>query len=1161
MAGRVCVEMFRLLVFTDILFMSAALNTHMHNVALDKVCNISSRHVNRENLPSGNCSAAINGNTNTVLNLSITPPNCIHTALNDSSPFWWVDLRLKVAISVIAIYGRTNFINRMICVNVSLDGKVLKRFSDTNEWSNSQYDISVGRRGRVVNITKDCSSDGFMINICEVQVWVCDNGWYGDNCTQVCGHCGGDSFCDKKTGSCTSCQTGFQLPLCRVCADGWYGDSCTQTCGHCADSSVCDKVNGSCTSCQTGFQPPLCQECADGWYGANCTQTCGNCFASVCNKVSGNCTSCKVGFQQPLCKECAGGWYGGNCTKTCGNCAAGSFCDNVNGTCVSCKTGFNPPFCTECQDGWYGNSCAETCGHCMGGNSTCHKTNGSCPSCDGEFQLPLCKESMKLDQTKSSGAPVGSIVGPVLAVIVAAVVVVIVVVWLRRRHQAKGNPSRLMRGNTDNRDDDIKNVDGRTGNKPVAPVKPQMHPKYEASDTHLYGNLCEDTPNNVQSTSVMTSVNTTNGGDENAKSYKSQATKERTDNRIYENVDLKTNPPTTSDDTNYKKSSKLDTERETKDPTDEEEESIYNTEDIYASYRSLGPSSILDDLQKSLLASLASGKLGMEFAEFSKDMQHPHEDGSKPENRNKNRFKALCAYDHSRVVLRWPKGDNNSDYINANYIKGCKQDKAYIATQGPRSNTVSDLWWMVWQDNVTQIIMLTNLKEGGKDKCEEYWPPVGTTKTYGHVTVTALKTDSRADFVIRHFVVENKKGGDQRTVSQYHYLVWPDHGVPSTYSLVSFWRYVKARAQGATPVVHCSAGVGRTGTYIALDIAADLRSRGRDVNVKDIVSGLREDRTLMVQTEEQYKFLHEVILEEHTSHGTRMTFDQFDIVFPSKIDGHNSRIDMEFKLLKEMGQFVLKPKHTIAESKENILKNRDTELLPDDSHLVYLMDRVPGRNQYINAIYVSSFRKSQGLILTQLPLPDTVVDMWRMIDGWDVNTIVSLGHRNQSKSVKGYCHYWPKIEKEVLETGQHTIQLISTSTLGDHLTFYNLSLMTKTNTPRRIRVMYYDDWAGVVPGSTSDILQLMDDLGSLHADEDTSPVVVQCNDGMTRSGMFCVLYEVINRARHDQEIDVYLSARHVQSRRPKAITTEAQYRYCYQVAQECKRQESIYQNT
>ncbi|XP_025108277.1 receptor-type tyrosine-protein phosphatase kappa-like [Pomacea canaliculata] len=456
------------------------------------------------------------------------------------------------------------------------------------------------------------------------------------------------------------------------------------------------------------------------------------------------------------------------------------------------------------------------------------------------------------------------------------------------------------------------------------------------------------------------------------------------------------------------------------------------------------------------------------------------------------------------------------------------------------------------------MIKSTNTQE----KCEEYWPPVGTTKTYGHVTVTALKTDTRADFIVRTFVLETKKGGDQRTVSQYHYLVWPDHGVPSTYSLVSFWRYVKARAQGDIPVVHCSAGVGRTGTYIALDIASDLRSRGRDVNIKEIVSRLREDRMLMVQTEEQYKFLHEAILEEHTSRTTRMTFDQFDFTFPDTINIHKeSRVDKEFKMVCQMGEFVARPKYTLAASRENMHKNQCQEFLPDDDHLVYLTGYVPGRNQYINAVHMSSFRKRQGLILTQLPLPDTVVDMWRMIDGWDVNTIVSLGHRDQSKSVKNYCRYWPETDKDTLKAGPYSISLTSSSALGDHLTCYNLSLTTKALKTKTVRVLYYDDWKELVPSRISDILQLTDILESWRVEDEPSPVVVQCSDGMTRSGMFCALYDVINRARNDQEIDVYLSVRQVRTVRQHAITSEVQYRYCYQAAQEYKRQYSVYQNT
>ncbi|XP_025108242.1 uncharacterized protein LOC112572666 isoform X2 [Pomacea canaliculata] len=988
MAGRVCVEMFRLFVFTDILFVSAALNTHMQNVALDKLCNISSRHVNRENLLSGNCSAAINGNTNTVLNLSITPPNCIHTALNDSSPFWWVDLGQEVAISVITIYGRTNFTERMICVNVFLDGNVVKRFNDTSGWNNNQYDITVGRIAQVVNITRDCGTKEVMINFCEVQVWVCDDGWYGDNCTQVCGHCAGGSVCDKINGSCTSCDTGFQLPKCTECAEGRYGDNCTQTCGNCSNDSTCDKVNGSCGSCKPGYQLPLCKECSDGWYGADCSQTCRHCSNnSVCDNKTGSCLPYDTGFKPPLSKKnvaldklcnissrhvnreyltswnCSAAINGNtntvlnlsitppNCIHTalndlspfwwvdlgqkfaisvitiygrtnfinrmiCVNVSLDGkvvkrFSDesgwinnqydisvgrrgrvvNITKDCNSDKFTIN--ICEVqvwvCDDGWYGDNCTQPCGHCAA-DSVCDKINGSCTSCHTGFQLPMCTEPVESSQPNFRLTPVAAVVEIVSTVTVAAVVVmivvVVVVVWLRRTRQLRMRKAELLKGKETNTENE-----------------------YSVSGSLVNISQSRGLPEDMGASSL---------GSQNQKedktpvtARKSLAITETTVNKtIYENLELKSNVPIHSHDSQSAMSlTKPDKEDMDTANNVDEEEGIYNTEETYALYRSLGSSSIFDDLQKSLLDSLTSGKLEMEFAEFSKEMRHPHEAGRKTENLKKNRFKALCAYDHSRVVLRRPKGDRNTDYINASYIKGYLGEKAYIATQGPRSHTVDDLWWMVWQENVTQIIMLTSIKEDGKDKCEEYWPSAGTTTTYGHVSVTALKTDSRADFVVRYFVLESKQDGDQRTVSQYHYLVWPDHGVPSTYSLVSFWRYVKARAQGAIPVVHCSAGVGRTGTYIALDIASDLSSRGHDVNVKDIVRRLREDRTLMVQTAEQYKFLHEVILEEYTSRGTRMTFDQFDLVFPD-----NSRINKEFKVLTQMGQFVPKSAHTITES-------------------------------------------------------------------------------------------------------------------------------------------------------------------------------------------------------------------------------------------------------
>ncbi|XP_025108267.1 multiple epidermal growth factor-like domains protein 11 isoform X3 [Pomacea canaliculata] len=390
MADCRCVQVFMFCVFIQIFLLCVAQDTHMKNVAQNKPCGTSSLYST-----SNNCSAALNGNTNTIYQEN--PPNCIHTAELDTSPFWWVDLGEKVIITMITIYGRTDFIERMRCVNVSVDGVVIERFTDVSGWTNDKYTIPVLRGGRVVNITKDCDSMGLTINICEVQVWECVDGYYGTDCSQTCGKCDKNYVCNKTSGWCTSCQTGFNSPLCNECANGWYGTNCSQTCGNCRSNSVCDKTTGWCTSCQTGFNIPHCKECVDGRYGADCSKICGNCIiASDCDKTTGRCTSCKTGFSLPNCTDCENGWYGNNCAEKCGHCVGGSStCDKINGSCPSCDGAFKPPLCKDnCEKGYYGHNCGETCGHCTGGNSTCDNINGSCPSCDGAFQPPLCKDNL-----------------------------------------------------------------------------------------------------------------------------------------------------------------------------------------------------------------------------------------------------------------------------------------------------------------------------------------------------------------------------------------------------------------------------------------------------------------------------------------------------------------------------------------------------------------------------------------------------------------------------------------------------------------------------------------------------------------------------------------------------------------------------------------------
>uniref|UniRef100_A0A4W3K8K4 protein-tyrosine-phosphatase n=1 Tax=Callorhinchus milii TaxID=7868 RepID=A0A4W3K8K4_CALMI len=218
--------------------------------------------------------------------------------------------------------------------------------------------------------------------------------------------------------------------------------------------------------------------------------------------------------------------------------------------------------------------------------------------------------------------------------------------------------------------------------------------------------------------------------------------------------------------------------------------------------------------------------------------------------------------DPTRVKLSYIDDDPCSDYINASYIPGCSFRREYIATQGPLPGTKDDFWKMAWEQNIHNIVMVTQCVEKGRVKCDHYWPFDHDALYYGDLIVQLLSESVLPEWTIREFKICNEDQLDcARIVRHFHYTVWPDHGVPeTTQSLIQFVKtvrdYINRSPNSGPTVVHCSAGVGRTGTFIALDRVLQQLESKDSVDIYGTLYDLRLHRVHMVQTECQYSYLH-----------------------------------------------------------------------------------------------------------------------------------------------------------------------------------------------------------------------------------------------------------------------------------------------------------------
>ncbi|XP_011798871.1 PREDICTED: receptor-type tyrosine-protein phosphatase S [Colobus angolensis palliatus] len=547
-------------------------------------------------------------------------------------------------------------------------------------------------------------------------------------------------------------------------------------------------------------------------------------------------------------------------------------------------------------------------------------------------------------------------------------------------------------------------------------------------------------------------------------------------------------------------------------------------------------------------------KLSQEYESIDPGQQFTWEHSNLEVNKPKNRYANVIAYDHSRVILQPIEGIVGSDYINANYVDGYRRQNAYIATQGPLPETFGDFWRMVWEQRSATIVMMTRLEEKSRIKCDQYWPNRGT-EIYGFIQVTLLDTIELATFCVRTFSLHKNGSSEKREVRQFQFTAWPDHGVPEYPTpFLAFLRRVKTcNPPDAGPVVvHCSAGVGRTGCFIVIDAMLERIKPEKTVDVYGHVTLMRSQRNYMVQTEDQYSFIHEALLEAvgcgNTEVPARSLYAYIQKLAQVEPGEHVTGMELEFKRLANSKAHT--SRFISANLPCNKFKNRLVNIMPYESTRVCLQPiRGVEGSDYINASFIDGYRQQKAYIATQGPLAETTEDFWRML--WENNSTIVVMLTKLREMGREKCHqYWPAERSARYQ--YFVVDPMAEYNMPQYILREFKVTDARDGQSRTVRQFQFTDWPEQgVPKSGEGFI---DFIGQVHKTKEQfgqdGPISVHCSAGVGRTGVFITLSIVLERMRYEGVVDIFQTVKMLRTQRPAMVQTEDEYQFCYQAALE-----------
>ncbi|XP_053742976.1 protein tyrosine phosphatase receptor type Fa isoform X6 [Synchiropus splendidus] len=547
-------------------------------------------------------------------------------------------------------------------------------------------------------------------------------------------------------------------------------------------------------------------------------------------------------------------------------------------------------------------------------------------------------------------------------------------------------------------------------------------------------------------------------------------------------------------------------------------------------------------------------RFSQEYESLDPGQQFTWEHSNLEVNKPKNRYANVIAYDQSRVILTPVDGVPGSDYVNANYIDGYRKQNAYIATQGPLPETLSDFWRMVWEQRTCTIIMMTRLEEKSRVKCDQYWPSRGT-ETYGMIQVTMLDTMELATYSVRTFALYKNGSSEKREVRQFQFMAWPDHGVPEYPTpTLAFLRRIKAcNPPDAGPMmVHCSAGVGRTGCFIVIDAMLERMKHEKSVDIYGHVTCMRAQRNYMVQTEDQYIFIHEALLEAamcgNTEVPARNLYAHIQKLTQTPLGESVTAMELEFKKLASSKAHT--SRFISANLPCNKFKNRLVNIMPFESARVCLQPiRGVEGSDYINASFIDGYRQQKAYMATQGPLAETTEDFWRML--WEHNSTIVVMLTKLREMGREKCHqYWPAERSARYQ--YFVVDPMAEYNMPQYILREFKVTDARDGQSRTIRQFQFTDWPEQGVPKTGE--GFIDFIGQVHKTKEQfgqdGPITVHCSAGVGRTGVFITLSIVLERMRYEGVVDLFQTVKTLRTQRPAMVQTEDQYQLCYRAALE-----------